>query len=207
MKPLIPYTKEPIDFWRPIPGHPNYEASVEGKIRHLFEKGYIICTPYRKKNRPHSSIFYFRMDGKECSYHRAVYTAFYGMIPEGKKVFHRNGITSDHAPHNLELADDSIVGKRFARRARSRSVVQYDPETMEITAVYRSAREACEKNHFCKQVISDRCNGKVKYASSLDGMEYCWEDDEKSYRMMLERIKKGKRSRECKPKKGRPKKR
>lgn len=204
MKKLIPYHSEPIGFWRPLLDNPDYEASMDGQIRRLYKKGYTLMTGYKKHNMPHKSIYFFKLHGKERSFHREVYKAFYGPVPDGKIVIHKNGITSDHAPINLALSDFSTVGKTFGRRANGKSVLQYDPDTMEITAVYRSAREASMKNHFCHQVVTDRCNGKVKYASCLDGKEYCWEDDKESYKMMLERIRKGKRSREVKRKRGRP---
>lgn len=206
MKKIIPYHSEPLNFWKPIPGHPDYEASIEGLIRRRFKNGYTVQKPYRKRNQFYKTIYFFKIHGKEYSYHRKVYEAFYGAVPEGKIVIHKDGIASNNAPHNLAVSEWKLLGKRYGGKSTSKSVLQYDPETMEITAVYRSAREASRQNFFSHQTITSRCNGDVKYASSLDGKEYCWEDDEASYKMMCERIRKGKRSREEKKTRGRHKK-
>ena len=190
MKPydrkLIPYGKEPYGFWRQIPGYDGYEASMDGQIRKRYPEGYRILSTYKKSN----GIYVVKLDGRERSAHRAVYTAFYGAVPKDKIVIHKDGVYSNHAPYNLAVADKSVIG-RIAQRANGKRVLKYDPETLECVGTYLSARECAKANHFCRQIISDRCNGVTMYASSSDGYEYCWEDDPASYRKMVERIKKG----------------
>lgn len=216
MVKLIPYKEhEPLGFWRSIPGYPNYEASVEGQIRRRYKGGYTLLKPYRRNNRIHTSIFYFKIskDGKtkEVSYHRKVWEAFHGEIPAGKKIIHKNGICSDHAIHNLEMVDNATIGKIFARRAASKSVLKYDPETMECVDAYPSARVCAKENGMSYQTIMDRCNNTPIFSPAPDGYEYCWEDDNQnaSYRNMVARIRRGPRKGNPlskKKKRGRPKK-
>lgn len=197
MNKLIPYSSEPVGFWRPVPGLPEYEASIEGKLRRRYENGYRLIKPFRKSSHHHSSISYVhvKIEGKikEVNYPRLVYRAFHGEVPEGKIIVHKNGINIDHSPANLVAKDRNYSGEKFGRYASAKSVLQYDPDTMECTGAYKSARECARENHFSYQTIIDRCNGKVKYASSPDGKEYCWEESAVSYRWMLERIERSRK--------------
>lgn len=105
--------------WRPVAGWEGwYEASSLGRIRAIqrpvrggprcFNESYpLILTPlvYRK------GYLKYRLgecDGtrqaKRRFAHRIIYEAFYGPIPEGVTVNHRDGKKANNAPDNLELA-------------------------------------------------------------------------------------------------------
>src|SRR4051794_37680931 len=89
------------DFWRTVPGFPNYQVSRNGEVRSLVrnkllaqvksKRGYLLVNLYRD-GRP-----------KNFLVHRLVVTAFLGAIPLGRQVNHRDGDKSNNCVENLEV--------------------------------------------------------------------------------------------------------
>lgn len=188
MRPLQKYEKEAEGYWRDIPGCEGYQASVDGDIRRCYKSGYrVLSLFFRHKEGNCKQV---KIHRKECNASRLIYRTFYGDIPDGYVVMHKDGIPSNTNPNNLVAVPRSVCSKKTGGSSRSQSVLKYGPVTMECVGAYRSARECARKNFFCAQSIMDRCNGAVKKAPALDGFEYCWEDDgyNTSYNRMVKRI-------------------
>lgn len=104
-----------VETWRPVPGYEGwYEASTLGRIRIMQrpERGdhytypYVLAPLLYRKG-------YLKMQFSECRgtrkrkrdfIHRVIYLTFYGPIPAGVTVNHKNGKKDDNRPENLELA-------------------------------------------------------------------------------------------------------
>ena len=89
------------DYWRAVPGYPNYQVSRRGEVRSVKrdkllsqvenKRGYLLVNLYR--------------DGKPKNFlvHRLVATAFIGVIPPGWQVNHRDGDKGNNDLGNLEI--------------------------------------------------------------------------------------------------------
>lgn len=128
---------------------------------------------------------------KQHSVARAVYTLFNGDIPDGYKVYHRNGINTDNSSVNLIISKDHAKQQRKVMERSARSVVQID-ENGEIVQFFKSARECAERQHMAVETIRMRCRGAMKKAFCCDGFEYAW-DDERSIKKALKRIEEDKK--------------
>jgi hypothetical protein len=79
--------------WRPIPGHPSYEVSDQGDVRHhgRILRGHISPRGYREVN----------VDNRPDFVHRFVARAFLGPKPLGHEVRHLNDTKTDDRVENL----------------------------------------------------------------------------------------------------------
>ena len=87
------------NYRRPVPGHPDWLASSDG---HIYRTTGERVTEYRKE-RGESRL---RVSCKAHGYHtvaRLVWEAFYGSLPPGFAVLHRNGDIADNRPVNLHI--------------------------------------------------------------------------------------------------------
>lgn len=103
------------EVWKQIPGHPGYEASSLGRIRSIDRAE----TYFRKdcknpinrsfkgkilkqylENNGYLTVFLGR--GTIFRSHRLVYEAFYGKIPKGKVINHKDCIKTNNNIKNLE---------------------------------------------------------------------------------------------------------
>lgn len=99
-----------IEEWRPVPDHPDYDASSLGRIRS--RKG-----GYPKVMRPHKHpLGYMRLtvDGRHRSVHQLVAAAWYGPCPEGLEVDHINYERDDNRPENLRYVtrEQNLIDRR-----------------------------------------------------------------------------------------------
>src|SRR5690606_18070912 len=98
--------------WRPIPGHPGYEASSHGRVRsvdRIVQRSR--SSPMRVKGtvlKPsandtgHQWVNIGGTGGHPKRYiHRLVAMTFLGECPDGMEVRHRNGDPTDNRPENL----------------------------------------------------------------------------------------------------------
>lgn len=95
--------------WRPIPGHPGYEASDQGRVRSLDRevpvtggsmravKGKVLRPQERRDGR----LVFQAAQGRTIYVHRAVALAFLGPAPTGMEVCHNDGDPSNNRPSNL----------------------------------------------------------------------------------------------------------
>lgn len=93
--------------WRPVLGFP-YEASSEGRVRHLSTTARPVCHPLRAfwDRRGYGRIVLCYGDGTKrkriSSLHQAVALAFIGACPDGKEVGHKDHNKRNNRPENLE---------------------------------------------------------------------------------------------------------
>lgn len=105
--------------WRPIPGHPGYEASTEGRIRSCWVvggahkrgrqlgsewrllRGWIDAHGYRAVNVVLGDSSATR------KVHALVAETFHGPRPERLQVRHLNGVQTDNRPGNLRWGTPS----------------------------------------------------------------------------------------------------
>lgn len=92
--------------WRPIPGHPGYEASDDGLVRSLDRidasgkqrKGRVL------KQRLANGYPVVNIGGRTVKVHRLVLLAFEGPCPKGMEACHYNGNRQDNRIDNLRWA-------------------------------------------------------------------------------------------------------
>lgn len=82
--------------WRPIPDHPNYEVSINGKVRNIRTGLVLKPTVIHRRNR-------YTLNRKVYFAYRLVWTAFVGPIPPGLTINHIDGNPSNDNIGNLEV--------------------------------------------------------------------------------------------------------
>lgn len=84
--------------WKPVHGHPMYEASSEGRIRSFKGRQPRILKEYNPRTRLYLQV---KMDGLTISVHRVVMLAFVGPRPADMQIRHLNGDHHDNRSANL----------------------------------------------------------------------------------------------------------
>lgn len=178
------------DVWRPVPGYEHYEASFDGQIRSTWFDKPRIMAQHRKRGRGEIYFVCLRKHGKthKLTAARIVYAAFYGEIPEGYDVVHKNRVGWDNCIANLELLESGERAKATVKNARRKPVCKIGLDGT-ILEVYPSGHAAAEANHFTGTTITDRCNGHRKEIAD-DGCDYAWDDDEDSIAQAQARLAK-----------------
>lgn len=102
--------------WRPIPGHPGYEASSLGRIRSV-PRVVVNCNGVSQKRRGMVlrqqtakngyRVLLLGAGGSPQLVHRLVAAAFLGPCPEGQEVRHRNGDPANSMLSNLAYGTPS----------------------------------------------------------------------------------------------------
>ena len=89
--------------WKVIPDFPNYECSDTGEFRRNTKP---IKTCLQEKGYRHIRLY---KNGKQYAFraHRVVYETFFGKIPNGLEINHKNGIKDDNSLQNLECCSHS----------------------------------------------------------------------------------------------------
>ena len=179
--------------WRDIPGYDGlYQVSNKGRVRTWRKKGHkgmaekpVIMRQFTKGRSP-SLVVGLRDPDTRAIRHfivaQAVYLAFVGPIPEGRRVLHRTLNVEDNRPENLILGCVEDQTRRMNAMNKKNGSVRRKPvlkinRDLEIVSVYTSAREADRKNGFARSVIDDHCNLKFASVFARDGYIYAWDDD------------------------------
>lgn len=177
----------PEEQWRDIPGCGGlYQASTAGRIRKAWPKSGkrtpVAQYPKKSRRKPAGKkILYVHLtmaDGRRIE--RPVLKLIaetFCEVPAGCAAVHRNGMRSDNSAENIVFLSNKDLGYRYGAKASRRPVCKVDPEG-NIIEVYSSARAAGRANHMSYQTILDRCNGKVKNPTALDGFNYAWDEGE-----------------------------
>lgn len=101
--------------WKEIPGHLDYQAHPDGKVRSR-KKG------YWRELKPYSAgqgyrALTLRTGGENCrvALHRLIWMTFRSEIPKGLEINHKNGRKTDNRLGNLELVTRSENCKHMYR--------------------------------------------------------------------------------------------
>jgi hypothetical protein len=105
------------------------------------------CVPRRAEHRTRDGYLEFRpyINGRRyyVQAHRLVYQYFYGDIPEGKTIDHKNGVQGDNRPSNLVTANMSeqtkrsfVLGNRSFVGEKNNNATVSDAQVREIRLLY-----------------------------------------------------------------------
>lgn len=176
-----------INEFRNVPGfNGTVKANYKGELQKVYKTTTRLIAKYMKRDK-----LVCKINKKEYTVARLVYSAFHGPIKEGYSVVHKNGARTDVYISNLELLTKTQLGNRYGGDSKRMTVVKIDSNG-EIVEFYKSARECARQNYMSYQTVIDRCNGIVKSAFAPDGYAYAWEDREKSLREAIRKIEKEK---------------
>lgn len=148
-----------LEVWRPIPGHPGYEASSLGRVRSMpglvwiarDERGYWRPRQGRVlKAWPvaHGYVAVGLAGGVKVGVHRLVAFAFHGQPPsDGHESAHRNGNAGDNRASNL----------------RWRTRTENEQEKRDHGTYFRRARLLGERHHKAKLTEADIVSIRAVY--------------------------------------------
>jgi hypothetical protein len=106
------------DYWRGVPGYPNYQVSRRGEVRSL-KRGKLLAQVAGKRGYLLVNLY---RDGRPKNFlvHRLVATAFIGAIPEGWQVNHKDGDKHNNDVDNLEIVTAEQNRQHAVRRGLMR---------------------------------------------------------------------------------------
>ena len=168
------------EIWKDIPGYEGkYQASSLGRIKSLNYKmsGKEGIMSHNFKNDGYLEVC-LRNNGKAKTIcvHRLVWMAFYGMIPDGMEVNHKNEDKTDNCIFNLNLLthrqnciwgtrikrlSENLKGVLKNRKDTSKWVIQLSKDN-EILHFYPSAKEAGRATGLSNANISSCCHGRFR---------------------------------------------
>lgn len=164
------------ELWYDIPGYEwKYQINYFAQIRRALRSGeFKMLNPYKKSCNGRIAI---KLNCKERDVMSLMRDTFFGEIPEGCVMYHKNGLITDNELGNLGITTRKELGKLSGKwNGCSKVVVKISPDG-EIVDYYKSVREAGRKNHMSYQTILDRMNGKTKSLFAPDGYVYVKDKD------------------------------
>lgn len=121
----------------------DFEIDPEGRIWRIRNRG-VPCSPSRAEYECSSGYLSVSFASENVWAHRLVYQHFYGDIPDGLFVNHKNGVKSDNRPENLEAVTHSANrrhGYRVLGEKRVAAVAKLTPpQVAEIRGLARSGQ-------------------------------------------------------------------
>lgn len=147
-----------------------------GCVRKMLIKGKLIKQYVGKNGYMHITL---SKNGEVYTFdsHRLIYEAFYGEIPEGYQVNHKNEIKTDNRIDNLELLtpkENTNYGTGIERMKKSKSKIVYQYTiNNELVAVYESTKQAAIKNGYDQATISACARGK-KHCNTYKGYKWSY---------------------------------
>lgn len=161
-------------YWFKVPGFTNIYASRNGEIKRVYKTVERLAKPYIKRSvKP--PCYCVRIHNKEIKLARLIYLAFYGSIPKGFSVYHKDGYFWNNNIDNLAAVSKSELGKVTAWKSKAKRRVEKIDKEGNVVKIYRSSREAAKYENMSYQTILDRCHNKVKKPYALNGFSYRWE--------------------------------
>ena len=189
-----------VEEWRDIPGFDGfYQASDWGRIRSFKPKGRHpgarMKTPRMMrlafaKSRCYASLASDEHGDVTMSVGKFVALAFYGELPEGAVVCHRNGDVRDNRLCNLEIRQRGDISEELMRKYAAGSnripVLKIDRD-LNILEAYSSISAAARANGVHETVIGEYCRHvRTRSVFAPDGCIYAF-DDERHLRKTLDR--------------------
>lgn len=162
--------------WYDIPGYGGkYQINYYGHVRRTLKHGrYKDMHPYIKSSNGRRVV---KLNCKERIVITLMRDTFIGELPEGRVLYHKNGLLTDDTLSNIGMTTRSELGKLTGTWNECEMTVVKINSDGEIVDVYKSAREAGRKNYMSYQSILDRINGKVKSLYAPDGYVYVRDRD------------------------------
>lgn len=164
--------------WREIDGGKwPYRVSNQGHVQVLKEGEWIDVSIFL-----HSNQAQVQLRGKDGVKHntsvaRLVAGAFIGPVGPKKCVLHRNRMKMDNTVENLIIVPKGKENSLCKGGARRRPVEKISP-TGEALGIYKSVKEAAEKNFVCINFVAQRCKMKIKRPFDFTGYSFRYEGDE-----------------------------
>lgn len=164
--------------WKNIEGYFwLYRINEQSEVERLTDKGewkrmkHIIDFA-QSPTYPRVTVRMKGLDGKfrNVNVNSLMRGAFFPGLPEGIRLAHRNGMSTDCALENLCPMTHSQCAKRNGGRNR-RAVEKVDRDG-NVVAIYSSTIEAAKKNYMSRKSLWLRCNKQIQDPYSLDGYTY-----------------------------------
>ena len=155
-----------------------YRVWDEGFVEMLGKRGEWKRLKQTKIYGTHGIVYAFRFAKTDGGRHmkrkkKTVWEAFRGPVPEGYQVNGRYS-NADCSLENLFIAKRGLQDKDRYRRP----VAMYDRDG-NIVEVYKSVKEAAEKNYMSPLAVRRRCNRKIK--DPFFWYEYDFRYDDRAY--------------------------
>lgn len=158
--------------WRTLDGF-RYPVRVSdrGKVQKQLPNGeWITRNPYHARGQWRIDLYLANGKRKTFAVSKLVADAFLGGTPPGMCRVHKNRMKHDNAVENIIFLSHSDAAK-WQRPARSQPVAKVDKDG-NVVAVYKSQKEAAEKNYMSAYAMWYRCHGQTKKTASPDGYNY-----------------------------------
>lgn len=129
--------------------------SDEGDVEHRYKNGKRrAIVPFRT----HSTPYRIRIKDKKYILSRILWETFYGEIPEGKYVTHKNGCSSMNDIYNLMLINVKDNCRKAAMHNRKKVINLYNGE------VYDSITQAAQRNYYSRPCVSKLAKKREGFA-------------------------------------------
>ncbi len=152
------------EVWRPVIGSDGkFLISNYGRFKRIYKNKTSFLLPYIKKKTGYLQIkLTYNNIYKTYKVSNLVGIHFVGIPRPGEVLRHKNGIKTDDFAGNLEYVSKQNLGKKTGYKSKSKPVIQFNKDTMELLGEFRSAREAGRKCFLSYQAVLDNCNHKSK---------------------------------------------
>lgn len=162
--------------WKTIEGYRFlYRINDEGMVQKMDNGAWVDLTPYIS-GRARACVKMRTADNRKVDVPVVwlMADAFMGGRRTGYCITHKDGSKLNCDLRNLEFKTSRECGK-LSSGHRRKTVLKIDRQG-NVVAIFRSAREAAEKEYICQNSISARCLGNVKNPFELTGYTYQYED-------------------------------
>lgn len=160
------YAKEtyPDEAWKTIKGSDRkFLISNYGRVQRVYSYGTKFLLPYQRKGK--GNLFVktkFKDKYGEYKVGKLVAEHFIKELNPGENVIRKNGIITDDYVLNLDIVNNTKLGKMTGYKSNSKPVVQLDPDTLEVINEFRSVREAGRECYLSHEAVRHNCIGKSK---------------------------------------------
>lgn len=162
--------------WKEIKGYKYpYRISDMGVLEQFYHGKWRVIQPFMKGNRAQFQMML--PDGKRKTVPVVWFMAeaYMGGRRPGMDIVHKDGSKFNNAAYNLKFQPRKVTAMMRCN-TRRKTIAKVSPDG-EVVAVFRSIREAAEKEFVCTKVIRERCQGKIKDPYRINGYTYQYEDD------------------------------
>lgn len=163
--------------WYPVPGYEDrYEIHTSGRVRTI--QGWAKGRELKLQRSSSVKVYLNGADGKmrTITLAKLMYQTFYGPVPDGFRVLHRNGEKTDNSVGNLCIGTmNETTGPMTA--ARERHVLKTDRGGV-ILDCYKNFKEAAEANYLGSGTLWKRLHHKLRAEPRILPDVVFWYEDE-----------------------------